>query len=600
MVFAEWQDGKEKQMRSSRLLFAFVSLMGILMASIFPGTTSVKAAAGIASVYVQLVEVNSGLSQPLAITNAGDGSGRLFIVEREGRIRVVKNGILLSTPFLDIHTIVNSASGEQGLLALAFHPNYETNGQFYTVHVASDNSLVLSSFLRSQNNPDLADPNSRTTLLVIPHPTNTNHNGSTLAFGPDGYLYWSTGDGGGGGDPSNNAQNLTVLLGKILRIDVNSGPPYSIPSSNPFYNSSTPGIRKEIWAYGLRNPWRISFDRQTNDLYIADVGQSAREEINFQPAASGGGQNYGWRVMEGSLCYNPSTNCDKSGKTLPVAEYDHTLGCSVTGGYVYRGTSYPALQGIYFYGDFCSGILFGLKKDPGAGWQSVQLLDTSYSITTFGEDEFGEVYLADYAAGKIYRLASTTFADVPVTHPYYRDIETLYANGMTAGCSTNPLRYCPDQIMNRAETAVFTLRGNFGNGYTPRAARHIFQDDWSRGLWGEPWAEAMYDNGLSAGCLASPLKFCPWNQIPREQAVIFILRLKYGGSYTPPPATGTVFADMTNVNYYATQWAERAYQDGLIPNCGTSGGKPLFCPRAPVSRGLAAYMIVRAKNLTIP
>ena len=587
-------------MRSSRLLFAFVSLMGILMASIFPGTTSVKAAAGIASVYVQLVEVNSGLSQPLAITNAGDGSGRLFIVEREGRIRVVKNGILLSTPFLDIHTIVNSASGEQGLLALAFHPNYETNGQFYTVHVASDNSLVLSSFLRSQNNPDLADPNSRTTLLVIPHPTNTNHNGSTLAFGPDGYLYWSTGDGGGGGDPSNNAQNLTVLLGKILRIDVNSGPPYSIPSSNPFYNSSTPGIRKEIWAYGLRNPWRISFDRQTNDLYIADVGQSAREEINFQPAASGGGQNYGWRVMEGSLCYNPSTNCDKSGKTLPVAEYDHTLGCSVTGGYVYRGTSYPALQGIYFYGDFCSGILFGLKKDPGAGWQSVQLLDTSYSITTFGEDEFGEVYLADYAAGKIYRLASTTFADVPVTHPYYRDIETLYANGMTAGCSTNPLRYCPDQIMNRAETAVFTLRGNFGNGYTPRAARHIFQDDWSRGLWGEPWAEAMYDNGLSAGCLASPLKFCPWNQIPREQAVIFILRLKYGGSYTPPPATGTVFADMTNVNYYATQWAERAYQDGLIPNCGTSGGKPLFCPRAPVSRGLAAYMIVRAKNLTIP
>ncbi len=365
------------------------------------------------------------------------------------------------TPYLDIHTIVNSSSGEQGLLALAFHPDYENNGQFYTVHVASDNSLVLSRFLRSQNNPDLADPNSRTTLLVIPHPTYTNHNGSTLAFGPDGYLYWSTGDGGGGGDPSNNAQNLTVLLGKILRLDVNSGSPYGIPSSNPFYNSPTPGIRKEIWAYGLRNPWRISFDRQTNDLYIADVGQSAREEINFQPAGSAGGQNYGWRVMEGSLCYNPSTNCDKSGKTLPVAEYDHTLGCSVTGGYVYRGTGYPALQGIYFYGDFCSGRLFGLKKDPSTGWQAVQILDTSYSITTFGEDDFGEVYLADYAAGKIYQLVSSTFADVPVTHPYYRDIETLYANGMTAGCSTNPLKYCPDQIMNRAQTAVFTLARQF-------------------------------------------------------------------------------------------------------------------------------------------
>jgi hypothetical protein len=240
-----------------------------------------------------------------------------------------------------------------------------------------------------------------------------------------------------------------------------------------------------------------------------------------------------------------------------------------------------------------------LKKES-AGWQSAQLLDTSYSITTFGEDEFGEVYLADYSGGKIYQLVSSTFADVPVTHPYYRDIETLYANGMTAGCSTSPLKYCPDQIMNRAQTAVFTLRGNFGVGYTPPAAQHIFQDDWSMGLWGEPWAEAMYDNGFSAGCLASPLKFCPWDQIPREQAVIFILRLKNGDSYTPPPATGTMFADMTNVNYYATAWAEQAYQDGLIPNCGTSGGKPLFCPSSPVSRGLAAYMIVRAKNLTIP
>jgi len=587
-------------MRSSRLLLVFVSLMGMLMSSVFPGRTSVKAAASNTSIYVQLMEVNSGLSQPLAITNAGDGSGRLFIVERAGRIRVVKNGALLSTPFLDIHTIVNSASGEQGLLALAFHPNYENNGQFYTVHVASDNSLVLSRFIRSQNNPDQADPSSRTTLLVIPHPTNTNHNGSTLTFGPDGYLYWSTGDGGGAGDTSNNAQNLTVLLGKILRIDVNSGSPYSIPSSNPFYNSPTPGIRKEIWAYGLRNPWRISFDRQTNDLYIADVGQSTREEIDFQSAGSAGGQNYGWRVMEGSLCYNPSTNCNKSGKTLPVTEYDHTLGCSVTGGYVYRGTAYSALKGTYFYGDYCSGRLFGLKKDPSTGWQSVQLLDTSYNISTFGEDEFGEVYLADYAGGKIYQLASTTFADVPVTHPYYRDIETLYANGLTAGCSTNPLKYCPDQVMNRAQTAVFTLRSNFGNGYTPPIAQHIFQDDWSKGPWAEPWAEEMYNNSFSAGCLASPLRFCPWDQIPREQAVIFVLHLKYGGSYTPPPAIGTVFADMTDVNYYATAWAEQAYQDNLIPDCGTSGLKPLFCPSSPVSRGLAAYMIVRAKNLTNP
>jgi glucose/arabinose dehydrogenase len=587
-------------MKFRKVLSMPIFLIAMLMTSIFPREISAKAATSLATTYVQLAEVASGLNQPLAITNAGDGSGRLFIVERTGQIRIVKNGTLLSAPFLDIHTIVNSTGGEQGLLALAFHPNYINNGQFYTVHTGQDNSLILSRFVRSQNDPDLADSNSRTTLLVIPHPTNTNHNGSTLTFGPDGYLYWSTGDGGGAGDQANNAQNLTVLLGKILRLNVNSGSPYGIPSSNPFYNSSTPGIRKEIWAYGLRNPWRISFDRQTGDLYIADVGQGTREEIDFQPAASAGGQNYGWRVLEGTLCFNPSTNCDKSGKTPPVAEYDHTLGCSVSGGYVYRGTKAPSLLGIYFYADFCSGRLFGLQKDPSAGWQAVQLLDTPYSISTFGEDEQGEVYLADYAGGKIYRLVSTTFADVPTTHPYYQDIEIMYANGFTAGCNTNPLKYCPDQVMNRAESAVFMLRGNFGAGFTPGPVEHKFVDDWTKGVWAEPWAEAMYNNGLSAGCSSVPLKFCPWDQIPREQAVIFALRLKYGGNYIPPAATGTLFADLTDVNYYATPWAEQAYRDGLIPNCGTSGGKPLFCPSSPVTRGLGAYMIVRARNLSMP
>src|SRR5215208_1247583 len=349
-------------MKNQRIYAIFVlSICLSLMASTLFGKTSVKAAADFDSKYVRLVEVTSGLLQPLLITNAGDGSGRLFIIERAGRIRIIKNGTLLSTPFLDIHTIVNSTSGEQGLLALAFHPDYENNGQFYTVHNNQDGSLVLSRFTRSQNNPDLANANSMIPLLTIPHPNNTNHNGGTLAFGPDGYLYWSTGDGGGGGDPANNAQNLNVLLGKILRLDVNSDTPYGIPSDNPFFNQAN--VRKEIWAYGLRNPWRISFDRQTGDLFIGDVGQSVREEIDFQPAASNGGENYGWRVMEGSLCFNPSSNCDKSGKVLPVAEYDHTLGCSVTGGHIYRGTRFPSLTGYYFYGDYCSGRLFSLKNN---------------------------------------------------------------------------------------------------------------------------------------------------------------------------------------------------------------------------------------------
>jgi glucose/arabinose dehydrogenase len=355
-------------------------------------------------------EAASGLTQPVFITNAGDSSGRIFVLEQPGRIRVIKNGNLLATPFLNIQSIVKSTGSEQGLLALAFHPSYSTNGKFYVAYTAprsgdsSGSNLVLEQFSVSTNNPDQANSGSGSILLTIDHPTNSNHNGGTLAFGQDGYLYWSTGDGGGAGDPNNNAQNLNSLLGKILRIDVNSGSPYGIPNSNPFFSSSDPNVKKEIWAYGLRNPWRLSFDRLTHDLYIGDVGQSAREEIDFQPASSSGGENYGWRVMEGSICFNPSSGCNQSGKVLPVAEYNHTLGCSVTGGYVYRGSTFPSLYGYYFYGDFCTGRLFSLYNNPQTGWTAAQIADTPYSISTFGEDEQGELYLADYATGKIYNI----------------------------------------------------------------------------------------------------------------------------------------------------------------------------------------------------
>ena len=296
--------------------------------------------------------VASGLTQPVFITHAGDGSGRIFIVEQTGTIRILKNGSLLPAPFLDIHTLVK-AGGEQGLLALAFHPSYSSNGIFFVAYTApragdsTGSNLVLEKFTVSAN-PDAANAASGVILLSIPHPVNTNHNGGTLAFGADGYLYWSTGDGGSGGDPPNNAQQLNNLLGKILRLDVNAGPLYGIPPSNPFFSSGDPNVRKEIWAYGLRNPWRISFDRLTHDLYIGDVGQSRREEVDFQPAGSAGGENYGWHVMEGTLCYNPLSGCDQSGKVLPVTEYDHTLGCSISGGYVYRGTNFPPSAAIIF------------------------------------------------------------------------------------------------------------------------------------------------------------------------------------------------------------------------------------------------------------
>ena len=363
------------------------------------------------SANVSFQEVIGGLVNPVFITHAGDGSGRIFIVERKGRIRILKNGALLATPFLDIQSIVKSDSSEQGLLGLAFHPNYDANGKFYVVYTAPRSGdsvgsiLTLRQYAVSAGNPDIADPNSDITILTIDHPTYSNHNGGTVAFGNDGYLYWSTGDGGGGGDPFNNAQDLTKLLGKVLRIDVNSGSPYAIPASNPFYNSSVPGIKKEIWAYGLRNPWRMSFDRIIHDLYIGDVGQSKLEEIDFQSSASTGGENYGWRVMEGSSCYNPSSGCDQSGKILPIAEYNHTLGCSVTGGYVYRGSNFPSLSGYYLYGDFCSGRIFGIYNDYPTGWtMPVQLADTPFNIATFGEDEQGELYLADYGGGKIYQI----------------------------------------------------------------------------------------------------------------------------------------------------------------------------------------------------
>jgi hypothetical protein len=207
----------------------------------------------------------------------------------------------------------------------------------------------------------------------------------------------------------------------------------------------------------------------------------------------------------------------------------------------------------------------------------------------------------DYNTGEVYNiLAPSVFADVPADHPYLHEIEILYANGLTAGCGTNPPIYCPDQVMDRAQSAVFILRGSFGASYVPPMPVHIFQDDWTKGPWAESWAESMYNNGLTAGCLSNPLKFCPGDPIPREQAVIFALRMKYGKNYTPPPATGTLFADMTDPGYYATAWAERAYKDGIIPDCGTSAGKPLFCPKTPVTRGLGAYMIVHAKELTMP
>lgn len=352
-------------------------------------------------VTVSFAPVAGGLNLPVHVGHAGDGSNRLFLVEQAGRILLLDNGSVLPAPFLDIRARVLSG-GERGLLSVAFPPGYASKGYFYVNYTrVPDGSTVVARYLVTAD-PNVADNGSETALLTVAQPF-SNHNGGQLAFGPDGYLYIGMGDGGSGGDPLNNAQSPGTLLGKLLRIDVESGAvPYGIPADNPFLG--VPGYLGEIWALGLRNPWRFSFDRDTGDLYLADVGQSSAEEVDFRSAGSGGGDNYGWNVMEGDFCFSDPA-CSPAGFVLPVAVYDHGQGCSVTGGHVYRGSSFPALQGLYFYGDFCSGRVWTLRK-TGTSWENLLLSDTAFSISTFGEDEAGDLYLADYGTGTLYRIES--------------------------------------------------------------------------------------------------------------------------------------------------------------------------------------------------
>jgi glucose/arabinose dehydrogenase len=335
--------------------------------------------------------VLSGLNSPVGLANAADGSGRLFIIEQSGLIRIWVEGSLLGTPFLDIQNRIGSQASEQGLLGLAFHPNYADNGYFFVNYTDMDGNTAISRFQVSGQDPNRADPGSETVLLTISQPYE-NHNGGMLAFGSDGYLYIGTGDGGSGGDPQNNAQSLDTLLGKMLRIDIDQEEGYAVPADNPLPEHPY----AEIWAYGLRNPWRFSFDALTGDLYIGDVGQSEWEEIDYLPHDASGGINFGWNYYEGSHPFQGSHPADQT-FTEPVAEYGHDLGCSVTGGVVYRGQELPEWQGIYFYGDFCTGNLWGLFQTAAGEWNSLLLYQNLAMTTSFGEDEAGEVYLLDYA-----------------------------------------------------------------------------------------------------------------------------------------------------------------------------------------------------------
>jgi len=342
---------------------------------------------------VNLKKEYSGFKEPLYLIEARDNSGNIYVVEKEGKITAVNNGS--KKTFLNISERVRDRETECGLLGVAFHPDFKNNGRYFVYYTDVKGAVIVSEFNSATGNQN------EKVLLKISQPY-SNHNGGQLAFGQDGYLYIGTGDGGASGDHLNNGQNKLTLLGKILRIDVNSEDPYGIPPDNPFVDKTG---KDEIWVYGLRNPWRFSFDPKTGDLYAADVGQNEWEEINFQSAESKGGENYGWRLLEGFHTFKNDNETNINTLTMPVMEYNHSEGCSVTGGYVYRGEQYKELDGTYFFGDFCTGTIWGLRNRNGE-WEFTDFLKTDYMISSFGIDQSGNIYIVDFKSGDIYQIVS--------------------------------------------------------------------------------------------------------------------------------------------------------------------------------------------------
>ena len=457
---------------------------------------------------IALTRVATGFSSPTQVTSAHDDTGRLFVVEQRGLVKIVRDRAVLPTPFLDITDRV-SCCGERGLLSIVFLPRGAPGGAqatFYADYTDVNGDTTISRFVVS-NDPDVAGAASEQILLKIAQPF-ANHNGGQLAFGPDAFLYVGMGDGGSAGDPNNNAQNLGSLLGKILRIDVGLGEAsFRIPASNPFVGSAT--SRPEIWAYGLRNPWRFSFDRKTGDLFIGDVGQGTWEEVDFQPAGAVGGTNYGWRLTEGNHCFNPATGCSFAGVTPPVAEYGHVGGnCSITGGFVYRGRDFARLSGIYFYADYCSGRVWGLRNGA-SGWETQELLNPGYGFTSFGEDDAGEVYAVDGNSGTLYRLVDAdgplSVLSVPIVVNVGGENGARFVSEITLGN-----RGTTDASVNVTFTAASALGSNGSGTFTttvPAGRQLVFADalQWLRqnGLLIPPGDQAgtlrLAYSGLSFG-----------------------------------------------------------------------------------------------------
>jgi glucose/arabinose dehydrogenase len=553
--------------RPRRSLGLALALGSVLLAALAPSVAQAGDPGDLAA-----DRLLAGLDSPVAIANAGDGTGRLFIVEQRGTVRVVQNGKLLAGYFMDIRGSVTNG-GERGLLGLAFHPDFETNRRLFVYYTRDGGDIVISRFTTNLARTDV-DEGTAAPLQVIEHSQYSNHNGGALAFGPDGYLYIGVGDGGSSGDPYGAGQDITSqLLGKILRIDVDgtgSGDfdRYSIPSSNPFVGQTGDD---QIWAYGLRNPWRISFDRGTGRLWIADVGQNRREEVNRAPSGDDGGRNYGWSTMEGSLCYEPSSGCNTSGKAIPTIEYAHGSGrCSITGGYVYRGETQRQLIGEYVFADYCTGEIWRSPANTTSGAKTLDL-DVGGNITSFGEAENGEIWFVTQSGG-LYRLLAPEFTDI-ASSTFIDDIHWLVYEGLTAGCSAT--RYCPTDSVTREQMAIFLDRALD----LPSTGTDFFTDD--DGRTGEAAINRLRAAGIAAGC--TPTTFCPTNSVTREQMALFLDRA------LGLPSTGTdYFTDDQGRTGEAA--INRLRASGITSGCTAT----TFCPTAQVTREQMAAFLRRA------
>ncbi len=566
-----------------------------LLAGLALGLGAWTPAAAAPGTFITTVQITNGLPDATGVVNAGDGSGRLFIVQQTGQIRIWTGAQLLSTPFLDVSGIISSCSGgcgERGLLGLAFHPSYKTNGFFYVYYTRQSDGAIQIARYHVSANANVADAASALVLITIPHPSFANHNGGQLAFGPDGYLYAGTGDGGSGGDPNGNGQNINALLGKLLRLDVDHGSPYAIPPTNPFATAAPGAGAHEIWAYGLRNPWRFSFDRANGDLYIGDVGQSSYEEVDYQAANApdAAGRNYGWNCREGFHPYSSDTSCNSITAVDPVLEYPHNPECSITGGFVFRNLPSHSLTGAYFYGDYCSGRIWSATHS-GATWMSTQRFDTAFNITSFGEGETGRLYLTDPASQTLQWIAPYSFADVGPTYFAWPFVETIYARGITGGCGGD--NYCPELTITRAEMAVFLLTAEHGPGYTPPPATGTVFNDVPAGSFAAAFIEQLAREGVTTGCGGG--NYCPGSPTTRDQMATFLLLAKEGSSYTPPACATPTFSDVPCSSPFAV-WIDELARRGITGGCG--GGN--YCPSGSVTRAQMAVFLATTFGLPTP